>query len=820
MLIFGSRWFFLLLFFLGIAAAAMPAPPQVEFRIVDENGVAVGGAQLTLSSKSHAGQSIYGTSDEAGRLVLSSLTPGSYQLKVEKPGYYAFIVSDFEIVKDSLRYEVILNHRQEFEETVNVIYSAPVIDRQEASLQTTLTSEEIIDLPFAATHDLRQVLPLTPGVVKDNNGRMHIGGGASNQALFSLDGFNVTSAVSGYLDNRISIDAVRNIRVQSDRYSAEYGKGSAGVVALESARGDDRFRFSATNFIPSFQLRNGININDWTPRATVSGPIVKGRAWFLNAADLQHDLNIIDELPHAADSNPNWHGSNLTRLQVSLTRRNLLAASFLVNFQNSRYWGISPLDPVETSRNICERFYFFSVKDQAYLQGGWVLELGVALNRLRRSDQPQGDVSYKISPQGRTGNFYRSMRGREERVQLLTNLMAPPWRWHGRHVVKFGMDANRLRYRQFAQRRMVEVFRLQNSLSRRSDFSGNPDYGLTNSEFSVYMQDHWSPRENILVEAGMRLDRDQILRNPRISPRIALTWGPTPMPNTKFSAGIGVFNDAVSLELITRPQGQQRIDTFFGTDGQTSVSGPIRSAYYMPNHLEAPLNLNWSLGWEQKLPHAVYLRTNFIRKRGYRGWSYEYSASSMGPLAEQASFVLRSNRRNTYGYLEFNLLRTFKNKYPLYLSYARSSAHASAVIDYSVDNPIFGSQNGGPLDWDTPNRLISWAYLPAPFTRKFTITYFLEWHSGFPYSVIDEYQRLVGLPNAKRFPEYFNLNIHCERRFQLWRHQWALRAGFNNITGRQNPTVVYNNLGSPDFGRFSGGQHLTFTGRIRFLGRS
>ena len=49
--------------------------------------------------------------------------------------------------------------------------------------------------------------------------------------------------------------------------------------------------------------------------------------------------------------------------------------------------------------------------------------------------------------------------------------------------------------------------------------------------------------------------------------------------------------------------------------------------------------------------------------------------------------------------------------------------------------------------------------------------------------------------------------------------RWALRAGFNNVTGRDNPTGVNNNIDSPEFLTFGGAQGRAFTGRIRFLGR-
>jgi len=110
--------------------------------------------------------------------------------------------------------------------------------------------------------------------------------------------------------------------------------------------------------------------------------------------------------------------------------------------------------------------------------------------------------------------------------------------------------------------------------------------------------------------------------------------------------------------------------------------------------------------------------------------------------------------------------------------------------------------------------------VPAPYFQKYLISLFLEWHSGFPYTVVDENNELVGEPNSRRYPEYFSANLHVERRFRFWHCEWALRGGVNNITGRRNPTVVNNNIDSSSFGQFYGGSGRTFNGRIRFLGRN
>jgi hypothetical protein len=374
------------------------------------------------------------------------------------------------------------------------------------------------------------------------------------------------------------------------------------------------------------------------------------------------------------------------------------------------------------------------MKDQAYLSGGWVLETGIALNRINRQTAPQGNATYVISPRGRSGNYFMRSQGNVGRLQALATVMPPVWNWRGRHSIKFGLDGNRITYCQLSQRAAFEIRSDAGILSRLVSFQGNPRFGRISSEFSGFLQDSWTMSERLFIEAGMRFDWDQVLRQPLWSPRLAVTWGPARFPNSKLSAGIGIFHDAMNLSLLTRAQDQQRSDSFYDAAGVPIVANPVISRYFADEQtLRAPFYLNWSLGWEQKLGRGFYLKTNFIRKHGYRGWAYDLLPQSV-PAPAPDIYRLENTRRDSYFYAELALSRTFKGKYPWLLSYARSRARASEVIDFTLENPIFARQASGPLDWDAPNRLISWSVFPLPRFQKYSLAYFVEWRSGMPWS--------------------------------------------------------------------------------------
>jgi hypothetical protein len=156
-------------------------------------------------------------------------------------------------------------------------------------------------------------------------------------------------------------------------------------------------------------------------------------------------------------------------------------------------------------------------------------------------------------------------------------------------------------------------------------------------------------------------------------------------------------------------------------------------------------------------------------------------------------------------------------------SYTRSRARTNQALDFNVDNPVLSSQQPGPYPWDTPNRFLSWGYVPfftLPIFHKFELAYSMEARTGFPFSLLNDQHELIGKPGAQRFPDYVSLNLQLEKKFHLFHNYWALRGGFDNITGRCNPYVVNNVIDSSHPNpTFTACQGRAFTSRIRLLGR-
>ena len=492
--------------------------------------------------------------------------------------------------------------------------------------------------------------------------------------------------------------------------------------------------------------------------------------------------------------------------------------------------------------------YQGGLKDQYYFKSGQLLETGFGFNRYDLDQIPRGTNPYFINPSTAGGSYYFTAHTQADRWQLYLNLFFKPVGWHGNHQFKIGVDLDRLRYDFNFFREPISYLSSPQAISnpnacqavpspcsRYSTFT-NPSLGeLHNAEISGYAQDRWLVTNRFLVEGGLRFDWDQIVRGALVSPRLATTYVLSEAANTKLSGGIGLFYDATPLFLIARPLAGMRIDTFYDSSGAPTAQD-ITSVFTVNRAtLEAPRYLNWSLGLEQKLPRRVYLKAGLIEKRSTNGFDYNWiNPFLLGNCTPQtpctAQFQLESRRHDQFDSFEITLRRVFEKGYLIMGSYIRSRSHSDQVLDLNVDNPIFSSQQPGPYAWDAPNRFLSWGFFPLgslPLIKHLDFGYSTEYRTGFPFYVVNNQQQFAtpfsdaqtATPYFLRFPQYFTLNTHIEKRFRAFGFYWALRGGLDNLTGRRNYWFVNNDVDSPQFLTYNGYSGRAFTTRIRFLGR-
>jgi hypothetical protein len=794
----------------------MPAlSPAVTLTVVDEDGLPVSGALVTVSEPGHARVQLQ--TDYAGRCAYTLQRDLPYQLRVQKPGFYQGSENQTDAHRQTI--ELTLAHEQVVRQEVNVVSSTAAIDAEQTSDKSTFNTPEIVNIPYPTSRDIRNLLPFTPGVVQDATGQIHVAGSETYATLDLLDGFDIRSPVSGELAMRVSADAVRSIDTETTRYPVEFGRATGGVVAFYTGMGDNKLRFNTTDFFPSFRENNGLRFDKFVPRVTVSGPLVRNRAWFFDGLEMEYDNIYIQELPPNADTNHLLRGSNLVKAQVNLTPANIFSAGLLFNDYHSPYDGISPLVPQQSTTRTDIIAWFPYIRDQYGFANGGLLQVGVGVVRFRDGYEPHGDSPYEITPELAQGSYFENLTAHSQREQGTAMLYLPPRHWQGRHDLQAGVDLGHIDFDEDVSRSPVSYLREDGTLLRRSTFPGQAPFTRHNFETGAFVQDRWLAHPGLLIEPGLRFDWDEILRRPLYSPRLAATYSPPGAEaTTKLSAGIGLYYEHTQLEYLERALAGVRYDTYYAADGVTPVSGPLETLFTANDaSLKQTHAINWSAGIQRKLPGSIYAGVNFLQKRTFDGLVY---SNQEGSGALSGTYLLTNARQDHYVSEEFDVSHTFTNGYRLFAAYTHSSARTNAALDYVPTVSLLGPQQSGPLPWDVPNRVISWGWLPLllpKLKKSWDFVYTLDWHTGFPFDAVNANQQVVGPAGSMRFPDYFSFSPGLEWKFHFRGSYFGLRGVLENATGSSNPAVVNNVVDSPEFGTFSEFPGRALTARIRLI---
>jgi len=785
--------------------------------VTDENSVAVADALLALTDN-ETSEVLSVHTDAAGRGRFQNLNPEhTYAIRSAKGNFYPVGEQKLTIT-GAQTLDITMPHVQELKETVNVTASTQDIDPAQTADTKTLGTPEIINIPYPTSRDIRNILPFLPQVVQDSTGQVHVAGADTYETIDVLDGFEITAPVSGSLSMRFSADAVREVAVESTRVSTQFGKESGGIINFNTGMGDDHFRFDATNFIPSWKNNKGkgISFDKWVPRATVSGPIQKGRVWFFDSADAEYDNYVYRDLPIGSDRDPLLRGSNLAKVQINLRPGDILSFALLNNVQDEDRQGLSLTNPASATVRRDFNAHLATVKELHYFSGGALLETGFAWNAFRDEYHPQGADPFVITPTINQGNYFETFHGTSRRAQGIANLFLKPFTKFGQHEVKLGTEIDHINFAQQYQDRSFDLLRPDGTLYRRSVLPGATSLDRNNFETSAFIEDRWSPADRLLLQPGLRFDWDEIVRRPLLSPRIAGTYVLSAARTTKLSAGIGIYHERTHLEYLARALTGPRIDYYFDGSGTTLTGPPLATNFLVDQGLlRQPRFLNWSAAIEQKFPLEIYGGLEYLQKKGINGFIFQNLNTAPN---FSGNYVLTNTREDRYRSVQVTARKHFRGDYNVFGSYTHAYAHSNAVVDYSLKNPTFSMQMAGPLPWDVPHRVISWGWFPTPF-KRIDLVYSLDYRTGFPWTAVNQNQQIVGAPYSHRIPAFFSFSPGLEWRFNFRGYALALRGVAENVTDRKNPAFVNTNVDSPYYGTYGGFGGRAFTARIRFLGR-
>jgi hypothetical protein len=242
-------WFLLALSCLTSSLNAQSDAATLRVLVLDPSDAAIANASVDLLSTGTNRSTRLAVNTE-GYATFSPLLPGTYSLTATAPGFRQTQIRSIIINVAERRLLRVPLNLASTNESVDVIADAAVIQAEEASLGQVIKGEVAVELPLAGRRytELAFLVPgASPGTANPitrgvgwfvSNGNFHtmnnfqIDGFDNNQGTFNMQSLSAQVV-------QPSPDALAEFKVQTNSYSAEFGRSSGAVINVSIKSGSN-----------------------------------------------------------------------------------------------------------------------------------------------------------------------------------------------------------------------------------------------------------------------------------------------------------------------------------------------------------------------------------------------------------------------------------------------------------------------------------------------------------------------------------------------------------------------------------------------------
>ena len=408
---------------------------DIEGKVTDTNGAVIPGISVTVTGIT-VGFNRTVQSDNQGEFRVQQIPIGLYNVATAATsGFAAATISDVTVtIEKATTVNIKLGISTTAESVVVTSDALGVnVDITDSKVQTNITQKLIDQLPNGTS--FTSILRVSPATRQESlSGGFQIDGASGSENAFLIDGVPLENFRTGTLNgvNNIPTALVSEIQIKTGGFEAEHGGASGGVISIATKSGSDSFhgefgsdfelssmqpnpRFTLQRFVQGSATPAEIANNpdfvyvlpqkkdkfaNFFPTATLSGPVVKGRLWFLGSYSPQvfRTTRVSDFITALSNSNfstgrfvPSPRlAANGTPLPALTYKRNIkseyafgrLDTAILDNLRGSvtYLWnpeitdGNLPFDSITASNPVNVSYAGFSFPSDQYarLQGGRV----------------------------------------------------------------------------------------------------------------------------------------------------------------------------------------------------------------------------------------------------------------------------------------------------------------------------------------------------------------------------------------------------------------------------------------------------------------
>jgi outer membrane receptor protein involved in Fe transport len=778
--------------------------------VVDPDGgrSVITGAKVLLEGPP---MSVETVTDQQGNFSFTAVAPATYQIEVKAPGFagsreVTAVVGTTVDVPIELKIEAV-------KDSVTVTGAAEPAIPTDPSGQTVIDRSTVTNAPNQYDR-FDSLLPLIPGVVRGPDGLINMKGARSSQGGALLNSASVTDPATGNAALSLPIDVVQSVKVIPDPYDPEYGRLTGAVSSVETTTGNfNAFHISVQNLFVRPRKRDGdfIGIESATPRMTMTGPLVKNKIAFTQSFEYRFIRIPVSSLPQLQRDMKLEGFNSYSQLDVNLTERQSLTASFALYPQKYNYLGLNTFTPQASTPDLHQRGYMASVQHR-YTTGADALLVSQFSYKLFDADiTANSNDPYQLLIETTEGGVFDRQSRDTYRTEWQETYQFGVRKFLGSHQFKVGTDFAHSDYDGRVQLLPVTIIGISNLPIEDINFGPASRFSIHQNEIAWFFADHWAPTQRLTFDLGVRFDRDSITNSTHTAPRAGFALMLTKDAKTLLKGGAGLFYDRVPLNVASFPLLPDRTIVDFGPTGQVLDSVPYANT--IADGLRNPRSVGWNVELDRQVTSSLILRTGFQQRQT------DHDFLLTPETTDDRGILSLSNGGSSF-YREVQVAGVYKiRRNTLNASYVRSKAYG----DLNDFNQFFGNNaapviqpNGrGRLPFDAPNRFLFWGEFHTPL--KLTVLPVFDVHTGFPYSVIDQYREFIGPRDSQRLPRFSSLDMQVTRPVSLpFPHKdIKARIGFSvfNLLNRFNPRDVQNDIDSDRFNALFNGVGRTFRGK-------
>jgi len=295
---------------LAIGSATMAAlfaqsnTATVVGTVTDKSGSVVPGVKITVTN---LGTSLNykAVTEKDGDYRISLLPAGHYRIQAEKTGFSTWLIQDVALaIGDSYRANVSLDVGS-LGQTVVVHGEAPELQTESPTVNTLIDERMMQNLPVNGRNfvELAQLAPgasdysggaaFATGDAVDDRRRptvVSVNGATAAENNFQIDGMDNNERFVGNIVVKPSMDAIGEMKVITNTFSAELGRTTGGAIIFTTKGGTNKFHGTAFEFyrnqhldarppnLLAFQEKPPYKQNNFG--GSIGGPVIKSRSFF------------------------------------------------------------------------------------------------------------------------------------------------------------------------------------------------------------------------------------------------------------------------------------------------------------------------------------------------------------------------------------------------------------------------------------------------------------------------------------------------------------------------------------------------------------